>query len=168
MPVGGPMVTWCEPMQRGDLKLAPSDIQDALAWFKETTGHDAKLIVLNPKNDHYAREAGDGVKVEYLGGCLTWEVWLSAEDNFVTQQAHIRTDTDLGQQRRNEIMIRRILPIGRPSIDLPMEKVTALAAKGLGYRAIAKTLQAEGIQVSHMAVSRAIKKLQRELPTDET
>ena len=166
MPIGSPMVIWCEPMQRGDLKLAPGDIQDALTWFKGTTGQDAKLIILNPKNERYAKAAGDGVKVEYLGGCLTWEVWLAAEDNFVTQLSHIQTDTNLEQKKRNEIPTHIILPVGRPSVDLPMKKVTELAAQGMGYRAIAKRLQSEGIQVSHMAVSRAIKKLQGELPID--
>ena len=168
MPIGGPMITWCEPIQRGDLRLAPGDIEDALTWFKETTGQDAKLIVLNAKNERYAKEAGDSVKVEYLGGCLTGEVWLSAEDIFVTPKPYIQTDTDFEQKKRNEIQTRCFLPVGRPSLDLPTEKITELAAQGLGYRLIARRLQSEGIQVSHMAISRAMKKLQSELPIDAT
>ena len=76
-------LVWAEPLERGDLRLVPGDIQEALSWFKDKTGQEPKLIILNRKNEHLAREAGDGIKVDYLGGILSGEVWLSSSDTFI-------------------------------------------------------------------------------------
>ena len=83
---------------------------------------------------------------------------VEAEDNIVTPS--LKAGLKI---KRNEINIRHILPVGRPSLGLPEDYLMELAAQGLGYRAIAKRLQAEGIEGSHMAVGRAIKKLQGRL-----
>ena len=70
-----PVVVWAEPVKSGDFDLAPSDIPAAIEWFKEKIGQEPRLIILNPKNEHLAKEAGDSIAVMYRGGVLTWEVW---------------------------------------------------------------------------------------------
>ena len=57
----GAAIVWVDSIERGDLRLAPTDIEDALSWFKNETGQEAKLFILNPKNEHLAGEA-DGAK----------------------------------------------------------------------------------------------------------
>ena len=38
MTISDSAVVWVEPIERGDLQLAPGDIKEALAWFKDKTG----------------------------------------------------------------------------------------------------------------------------------
>lgn len=73
------------------------------------------------------------------------------------------------EEKRHEIQTRHIIPLGRPSADLPMDKVLSWRRdEELGVRAIAKRLNSQGFKVSRMAVHRAIKKeeakAQLELP----
>jgi len=138
--------------------LQPGDIGEALAWFTSKTGQEAELIILNPKNEHLAGEVADGIKVEFVGGVLRGEVWLSAADTFVTQELATDFSEDYEWGKRNKSNIRPVVPFGRPKRDLPMEKIVKLRAEGLGARAIAKRLQAEGIEVSFMTIYRAMKK----------
>ena len=69
-------LTWCEPLVRGDLRLANGDILDAIAWFKEQTGRDPGVICLSAKNEKFVAEVPEGIDVEFTGGVLRWEVWL--------------------------------------------------------------------------------------------
>ena len=82
-------IVWAEPIKRGDLCLAPGDIEEALTWFKESTRQEAKLFILNPKNEYLAPEA-NGIKVIYLDGCLPWEIWLSPSNSFRTENPRIQ------------------------------------------------------------------------------
>lgn len=151
-------IVWAEPIERGDSRLVVGDITKALAWFRDKTGQEPKLIILNRKNECFAKEAGDGIKVDYLGGCLASEVWLSSADNFVAPKLVTGfPDTQL-LDKRNKSNMRPMIPLGRPIRDLPLEKIAKLRAQGLGARSIAKCLQAEGVRVSFMTIHRAIRR----------
>ena len=163
MVIGRPIVVWCEPIKRGELKVATGDIAKAMTWFKETTGQDAKLIVLHHKNERYAKEAGETVEVKYLGGCLQWEVWLSAEDGSTTVLSHLdeALESMVHCDKKKKHTNARV---GRPYLDLPSKRIQDFVSQGLSCRVIASKLQAEGINVSYRSVHRVIKKLQGELP----
>jgi hypothetical protein len=152
-------------MQRGDMKLAPSDIQDALTWYKDITGQDVKLIVLHPKNERYAKEVPEGITLEYVSGCLSWEVWLSPVDNFIrnTQSApqglnkSLETpETPLETSVANTRTVTQAYPSISTPQDLLQQKIELLAGKGMSTRAIARVLQSEGVKVSHMTVARRL------------
>jgi len=160
MTIGGPVAVQAVPIMRGDMQLQPDDIEEAIAWFKDKTGQEPKLVILNRKNEHLAEETGDDVKVEYLGGVLRGEVWLSATDNFVTPKSATGLNGDYEWGKRNEIQMRTIVPLGRKPIDLPMGKLLELRGQGLDFRAIAKRLIDEGIRTTHMAIKQAIDKKQ--------
>jgi hypothetical protein len=154
-------------MKRADPKLAPGDVAEAMTWFKKTTGQDAGLIVLHPKNERYAKEAGDSVEVKYFGGCLAWEVWLSAGDTSPTvlSQPDEGVESTISCDKKEN---HTNAPIGRPSLDLPLERIAQLASEGLSCRAIADKLLQEGVEASYRTVARGIRKLQAELPMAET
>lgn len=168
MTTNGEAIVWSEPIKDGTFRLQPGDIADAIAWFKEKTDQEPKLILLNVKNERFVKEVPEGIKVVCRGGVLAGEVWLSAVVDFVTPSSHIETQSDHGEKRRDKIDTRYILPAGRPALDLPIKKVQEFAAQGLGCRAISKKLkEGLGIVVSYRSIHRAIKKLQAELPIVE-
>jgi len=74
--LAGSAIVWAEPIERGDLRLVPGDITKALAWFRDKTGREPKLIILNRKNECFAKEADDGIKVDYSGGLARLFLWL--------------------------------------------------------------------------------------------
>ena len=178
MPIRGPMLTWCEPMLRGNLKLVPGDIRAGLAWFKETTGRDTRLIVLHPKNERYAKEVPEGIAVEFLGGCLAWEVWLSAADKITKAP-----DGNLGGEKPQGVVgyTPRIMAIPNPQKNsiaiikpsvgkvtrekrgpkqkpLPVELIIKWAGEGMGSQAITTRLKNElGIDIGFRTVARVIK-----------
>jgi hypothetical protein len=80
------MIVWAKAIERADMKLRSGDIAEALAYFKkeDEEERDAKFITLNPKNEHLTSEVADNIKVDYLEGCLTWEIWLSVDGGFTT------------------------------------------------------------------------------------
>lgn len=167
----GERLVWCQPMQRKDCQLTPTDITHAITWFREETGQKPALILVHPSKHQMAEENSSGIRVEALGGVLAWEVWLSPTEHFVTPS--IARDFFGGQigEGRHEIKTRPRIPLGRRPTDLPIEKVMQLHGQELGVRAIAKRLSTEGIEVSRMAIHRAIKKaeakLQLQLPLED-
>ena len=76
-------VVWCEPQERKDMSLGPSDIGRAVEWFREQTGQEPGLILVHPSKEDMAKENGN-IRVETRGGVLASEVWLSAAEHFVT------------------------------------------------------------------------------------
>jgi hypothetical protein len=69
------ITVWAEPLFRyRDLKLRKGDGTAAIADFIEQCGHPPAMIRLNPRNEQYAKEAGD-IPVEYRGGVSVGEVW---------------------------------------------------------------------------------------------
>lgn len=79
-------------------------------------------------------------------------------DTFVTPRlATSSLDSQLSE-KRNKSNMRPMTPLGRPTRDLPVEKIAELRAQGLGARSIAKQLQAEGVKVSFMTIHRALKR----------
>ena len=156
MTLSGTVTVWAKPIERGDLRLVAGDVEEALAWFEERTGNEAKLIMLNPKNEHLAQEAND-IKVTYSGGILAGEVWLSPEDTFGTDFPRTANTIEWKSECPKSDM-RPIIPLGRPPLDLPIEKIFKMHSQGLGVRAIVKRLRDEGIQISRSTIHRAMKK----------
>jgi len=74
---------WCEPQERKDMSLCPSDITRAIEWFTERTGQEPRLILVHPTKEGMARGNAGNIRVEPLGGVLASEVWLSAAEHFV-------------------------------------------------------------------------------------
>jgi len=108
---------WCESLKRHRLNLIDGDVTSAIKWFKSKTGQDAKLVVLNPMNRCFAKEVSEGIKVEFVDGCLGWEVGLRAEEKEPAQQIEaeenykdicVAVATDRGKARR-----------GRPQVHVP-------------------------------------------------
>ncbi|MCX5999099.1 MAG: hypothetical protein NTU41_05755 [Chloroflexi bacterium] len=164
MASGNAMTVWCEPTRRGDLKVAPGDIAAALTWFKESTGKDARLISLHPKNERCAKECGEGVEVEYVSGCLAWEVWLSAGDIPVPCLPHVdhAVEPTLACDKTQVMPIpipTHMARLGRPPLDLPLETILELASQGFSCRDIATKLSGEGTMVSYRSVARTTTRL---------
>jgi len=143
------MTPWCN---LSDLRLMPGDAGKALAWFKAKTGAHPRVICVNPQNESLAAtEAGDRIKVETCPGTLLWECWLAgkgAGGNSVTAETG-----EIQATGRNKNKAQAKTQRGRPPKKLPGQMVVKLKAQGLGSREIAKKLG-----VSHMTVSRALKK----------
>lgn len=77
-------IVWCEPQERKDMSLRPSDIGRAIEWFREQTEQEPRLILVHPTKEDMARENAGHIRVEPLGGVLASEVWLSPAEHFVT------------------------------------------------------------------------------------
>jgi len=149
-------VVWAETIGRGDLQLAPGDVEDSLVWFKNKTGQAPNSVALNPGNQYLASELPKNMRLDLLGGVLAGEVWLSAEDSFVTDFS--RTTQAVESTRKCDKSVTLLqTPMGRPSVDLPTKKVLELHDKGLSSRAIARELENEGIRVSYRTIARSIK-----------
>jgi hypothetical protein len=71
-------LVWSEPLERAKAKVIAGDIFKSLAWYKNQTGQDAKLMVLHPSLKELADIVPEGIEVSYLGGCLAWEIWLAS------------------------------------------------------------------------------------------
>ena len=165
-----PVVVWAEPVKSGDFDLAPSDIPAAIEWFKEKIGQEPRLIILNPKNEHLAKEAGDSIAVMYRGGVLTWEVWLSAEDYIETPESHYKGgsaptglpahETKMSISNEPSVTMDNFRPRGRPKAyekrELPEELIRQLSSEGMGSRAIASTLKKRAIIVSYKTIQRIL------------
>ena len=80
------LTIWCEPLRRHRLGLVNGDITKAIQWFKDTTKHNAMLVVLNPSNKHFAQEISSNIKVEFRASCLAFEVGLAAETEEAAQE----------------------------------------------------------------------------------
>jgi len=156
------VAVWAEPQERLDMHLMPSNIEKALAWFKDKAGQEARLIMVHPNNEGLAKQNSNDIKVATMGGILASEVWLSSSDNFVTPSPARDFLTSQIEDERYKIETRPRIPVGRPCSDLPMEKILALHSEGLGARAIAKRLSDEGINVSYITVHRALKKARQQ------
>ena len=175
-------IVWAEPLERGDLRLAPGDIQEALTWFKDKTGQEPKLIILNRKNEHLAREAGDGINVDYLGGILSGEVWLSSSDTFIPHSSArteaTKSKSECPQEQPNKYHSEKektkMSTLNSPSLtvdnlgarsrpttykkrQLPDDKIKRLHKGGMGAKAIATRLKKEqGIDVSYKTIQRIL------------
>ncbi|MBU2534640.1 MAG: hypothetical protein KKD83_00545 [Chloroflexi bacterium] len=169
------MVVWAEPIKSGDFDLAPNDIPAAIEWFREKTKQEPRLIILNPKNEYLAKEAGDSIRVMYLARVLTWEIWLSPEDVCDTprkpQEGNSEHSYPLINAATHEMKMSTVKvssfeveyfrPRGRPKTykkrELPEEVIKQLYAEGIGSKAIASRLKAKrGINVSYKTVQRVL------------
>ncbi len=164
------------------MRLAEGDIQESCAWFKDKTGQEPKLIILNRGNEHLAQEAGDGMKVDYFGGVLRGEVWLSAADTFGTdfsrtleatesksecpqaqpiQMYPEKQKTKMSTLNSPSLTVDNFRPRGRPKtykkFPLPDHKIKQLHKEGMGAKAIATQLKREqGIDVSYKTIQRVL------------
>ena len=130
-------VIWMPWCTLDALQLVSGDIKKAIAFFSRQTGTEAKAITLNPKNEKLVGEIQDGIQVSYCGGCLLWEVWLSATrgGNFGTPQSAEIRPSGAFQNSGNSGS-----HVGRPRKGLPVEKMHQLKAGGAGVREIARAL----------------------------
>ncbi len=158
-----PMVVWAEPVKSGDFNIAPSDIPTAIEWFREKTKQEPRLIILNPKNEHLAKEAGDSIRVMYLDRVLTWEVWLSPESHFKgdsTSTGLPAHETKKSISNEPSVTMDFFRPRGRPKHyekrELPEELIRQLSSEGMGSRAIASTLKKRAIIVSYKTIQRIL------------
>ena len=173
------VAVWAEPIERRPLQLVTGDIKEAINCFRDKTGQEAKLIILHPSNKHLANEVGDGIRVDYLGGCLAFEVWLSSEDNSGTpvpdtqvvtesisetpKAQSIASYPETKKSTLNPIKSRVdfFRPRGRPKTYkkrlLPDDKIKQLHHEGMGAKAIATQLKTEqGIDVSYKTIQRVL------------
>lgn len=86
-------LVWCDPVERGDLKLAPGDITDAIKWFTEKTGQPPRQIFLCPKNERFASEIPEEITVVYINGVLLWEIQLTGAERWEPVPAPSCPDT---------------------------------------------------------------------------
>ena len=157
------MVVWAEPIKSGDFNLASSDIPTAIEWFREKTKQEPRLIILNPRNEHLAKEAGDSIRVMYLDRVLTWEVWLSPESDFKrdsTSTSLPAHETKMSISNEPSVTMDIFRPRGRPKHyekrELPEELIRQLYSEGMGSRAIASTLKKRAIIVSYKTIQRIL------------
>jgi hypothetical protein len=157
------MVVWAEPIKSGDFELAPHDIPAAIEWFREKTKQEPRLIILNPKNEHLAKEAGDSIRVMYLDRVLTWEIWLSPESHFKggsTSTGLPARETKMSISNEPSVTMDIFRPRGRPKHyekrELPEELIRQLSSEGMGSRAIASTLKKRDIIVSYKTIQRVL------------
>jgi hypothetical protein len=160
--------TWvCEAQ-----KLQADDINEAIAFYKEITGHDPVQITLHPKNEALAP---DGFKVEYLGGVLANEVWMAArqitksktslENKKVVAQQGQEIMSTLEDEKPTVDIIQSVTPIttnemkrGPKHRQLPDDSIRQWASEGAGSKAIASKLKAEhGITISYKTIQRRLK-----------
>lgn len=76
-PAPDTVMVWCEAMNRRELRLAEGDVARAISSVQ---GQPVKAITLHPKNAMFASEVPDGIPVNYSGGCLAFEIWLSVDE----------------------------------------------------------------------------------------
>ena len=157
-------LVWCDPVTRGDLKLAAGDITEAIKWFDKTTGRRPILIEVCPVNEKFANEVPDGITFKSQTGVLLWEIRLTGETRDL-----VTTSTTESSRKTPETRCNQILPCnnGIPKGLIPPENVTEnilmLAGNGKSSRRISDILKSHGIYLSHMTVARRIKENQRRL-----
>jgi hypothetical protein len=160
-------------MPRANPRVCESDIPKALAWFREETRRDAKLIVLHPSLEKLADAVPRGVRVEFAGGCLAWEIWLAAKSEVLPERYGIWGGEGAGVVSQvgagilstvndKKIEVDKIQPTppvvtrGRKSLKLPTERIRQLALSGMGSKAITRKLRDEGLLVSYKTVQRRL------------
>ena len=165
------MTVWAEGIERGG-KLTGGDVKEAIAWYKEKTGREVKLIILNPKNEHLVKEA-NGIQVEYKMGCLAWEVWLSVEavqsksgdpkaqsiesPAEKEKEVLLHTNSDNAQAYQNPTHDPPILNFGgRPPKDIPIQLIHKLRKQGMAIKPIVQELKKQGHSISAMTISRVL------------
>lgn len=173
---------WAEPFDRGDLKLGPGDIKEAVNRFKEQTGHNLGLIMLCPKNERFAEEIPEGIEVDYRGGILKGEVWMSPEKSwgevsltsksggFFEKQGVMDGSTIFATVNEKNFEVAKIKsqPLkttmqkktetrGRKPLKLPERQILAMSSAGMGSKQIAARLKDKySIKVSFRTVASVI------------
>jgi len=143
------------------LRLKPDDVRRAVEVFERKFGQRPLALGLHEACAPQIKAAAEemGIMVHHPPGMLAHEIWLNPSESFVTRSSGISSlQLQIGEER-NRIQARTLIPIGRPPIELPMQKLLELRNQGLGTREIAKKLREEGLKVSHMAVYRALRKM---------
>ena len=157
---------WFNYVNLETLRLEADDVAKAVEIFEQKFRQRPLAIGLHENIDPRIEEAAEelAIPVHHPSGMLLQEIWLSPTDSFVT----VPSDTGLSEaqirEERNKTQTRPEIPIGRPPMELPMEKLLELKRQGFGARAIAKRLREEGLSISHMAVYRALRKAQQTKP----
>jgi hypothetical protein len=72
-------------------RLLQTNIDRAIAAFRDVTGQEPCLIALHPKNEVLAPE---GLELRIIGGCLANEVWLAAGVPQTVRRGIFNSDRD--------------------------------------------------------------------------
>lgn len=167
-------LTWCEPMYRAKMEVLEGDIPRAIEWFKEKTGQDARAITLHPR--HKDLPVPEGIEVVYKGGCLSWQVWLSIENSFTSNNAKIKglkagVVSQVGQTIMSTLTDKKIrvdiIPssVGIVTLEkrgpkftgLPEDLIRQWASEGMGTKSIATKLEKEyRLVVSYKTIQRRL------------
>ena len=143
--------SWCDPVmrsgERGFLRLAPGDIREAIKDYQESQSHLPDHIIICPKNEKFADEVPENVRVITATGVMLWEILLPL--NGTTEPYH----SPPRQQDSGQSPILEELP----TREAVTHKILELASQNLSYRAIASNLLQYGVEISHMTVARRIR-----------
>ncbi len=154
-------------MARPKPHVTTADIKAAMVSYSEKTCKAAKLVALHPK---YAGLAlPEGLERRLIGGVLGWECWLSDSEPMPDSPQVATRGLARGLKAPaidglgvTEMPAREYLPPpilsrtgrGRRATNLPLERIAALAAKGLSCREIAGELEKDSIFTSYRTIAR--------------
>lgn len=143
------------------LRLEPDDVRWAVEVFENRFGQRPLALGLHKGCAPQIKAAAEemGIMVHHPPGMLAQEIWLNPSESFVTRSSAIGSLQLQIDEWRNRIQPRPLVPLGRPPIELPRQELLELRGRGLGAREIAKRLQQQGLEVSHMTVHRVIRKM---------
>ena len=143
--------SWCEPVtrsgERGFLRLAPGDIREAIKEYQESHRNLPDHIIICPKNENFASEVPESVKVITATGVMLWEILFPLDST--TEPCQNASHQHYGGQK--PILVELCTP------EDVTHKILELADQNLSYRAIANNLLQYGVEISHMTVARRIK-----------
>ena len=139
---------WCEPVMRGDLKLATGDVQEAINDHELATGHRPSVIALCPKNERFRSEVPPDIEVEISKRAMLWGIMTAGDGTTNPHQ-----DAPAKQQAVSKP--KRVYCHHPASVT---HKILEMVTQKLSTRQIAnEMLQKYGIEVSHMTVARRLK-----------
>ncbi len=162
------MMDWlcyCGGLHNAKRQLEKSDIKKAFDWYRQQTGKDAKVIRIHPKVQHLAGDLPDGIQVIPWPGTSSWSIDMAEtlpvpEKDTVDDFQPIRGRSTLSEDCNTT---GKVSGEGKgmlqPKNSTSDEVINRLADEGLSSRQIAEHLSMLGQSVSHMTVSRHLKKV---------
>ena len=166
------------------LRLDRDDLQEAMGAFEEKFKRKPAAIGLHKDVSGKVKAAAEelGITVQYHNGILAFEIWMYPEapripetpDRKIASEGRILATTKFGPvpscQKCNKVSrylsdglwpptplsVQPKAQRGRPKLALPVEKIKRLGKRGLGAKAIATQLKAEGYLVSFRTVHRVL------------
>lgn len=166
------------------LRLEPDDLQEAMGAFEEKFKRKLAAIGLHKDVIGKVKSAAQelGITVLHPKGMLAFEVWMYPELPRKSKSLHGEIPSDgrilattkfdpfpscqkcdkvsrylsVGLSPSTALSARPKAQRGRPKLALPVEKIKRRGKRGLGAKAIARQLKAEGYSVSFRTVHRIL------------